>query len=61
MFAPNEIEAQLAHIERPQNEGGANASEEDDPFGESPAAAAARVQRFSLIKELLTATALGTS
>jgi hypothetical protein len=35
--------------------------EEDDPFRESPAAAAERVRRFDLIKELLTAPALGTS
>ena len=34
---------------------------EDDIFAESPAAAAERVRRFQLIKELLTAPALGTS
>ena len=61
IFAPDEIEEQLAHIQRAQNEGDANASEEDDPLRESPAEAAERVRRFHLIKELLTATALGTS
>ena len=35
--------------------------EEDDPFRESPEAAAERTRQFSTIKELLTATELGTS
>jgi hypothetical protein len=35
--------------------------EEEDLFAESPAAAAERVRRFTLIKELLTARTLGTS
>jgi hypothetical protein len=61
MFSPEEIEAQLADIERAQNEGDTSALEEDDPLRESPAAAAERIQRFSLIKELLTAATLGTS
>ena len=61
IFAPNEIQEQLAHIEQEQNEGDTKALQEDDPLRESPAAAAERVQRFSLIKELLTATTLGTS
>ena len=66
MFAPGEIQEQLAEIERIQNEriqneGDTNGLEEDDPLRESPAAAAERVQRFSLIKELLTAATLSTS
>ena len=66
IFAPGEIQEQLAEIERIQNEriqneGDTNALEEDDPLRESPAAAAERVQRFSLIKELLTAATLSTS
>ena len=66
MFAPGEIQEQLAEIERIQNEriqneGDTNGLEEDDPLRESPAAAAERVQRFSLIKKLLTAATLGTS
>jgi hypothetical protein len=35
--------------------------DEEDPFRESPFDAAERVRRFNLIKELLTATKLGTS
>ena len=35
--------------------------EEDDPLRESSAAAVERVRQFMLIKELLTATTLGTS
>jgi hypothetical protein len=61
MFAPDEIEAQLAHIERAQNERDSIDLEEDDPLQEDAAAAAERAQRFSLIKELLTAPTLGTS
>ena len=62
MFTPEEVEAQLARIERVQNENVMDAlDEDDDPFPESPVAAAERVRRFNLIKELLTATRLGTS
>jgi hypothetical protein len=34
---------------------------EGDPLRENPAVAAERVRQFMLIKELLTATTLGTS
>ena len=61
MFTPEEIAAQLAHIERSQNETVMGVSDEDDPCPESPAEAAQRVRRFNLIKELPTATNLGTS
>jgi hypothetical protein len=61
MFTPNEIGAHLAQMERAQNEKDIDALEEDAPLRESPAAAAERVQQFTLIKELLTATTLGTS
>jgi hypothetical protein len=61
MFTPDEIAAQLAQIERAQNEAVTDVSDEDDPYPESPAEAAERVRRFNLIKELLTATKLGTS
>ena len=61
MFTPEEIAAQLAHIERSQNETVMDVSDEDDPCPESLAEAAQRVRRFNLIKELLTATNLGTS
>src|SRR5256885_315982 len=61
MFPADETEAQLAKIERLQNEETADPSEADDPFGETPAEAAERSRRLNLIKELLTATKLGTS
>ena len=61
MFTPEEIAAQLAQIERSQIETVMEVSDEDDPCPESPAEAAQRVRRFNLIKELLTATKLGTS
>ena len=61
MFAPDEIGAHLARIERAQSEQDADVLDEDDPLRESPAAVAERIRQFILIKELLTATALGTS
>jgi hypothetical protein len=62
MFTPDEISAHLAQIERSQNEKDVHVLEEwDDLLCESPAAAEERVQQFVLIKELLTATTLGTS
>jgi hypothetical protein len=36
-------------------------ADEDDPLGESPASIAERARQFMAIKELLTATTLGTS
>jgi hypothetical protein len=61
MFTPEEIEAQLAAIEQVQTDKTTDDFDEEDPFCESPAEAAERVRRFNLIKELLTATNLGTS
>ena len=61
MFTPDEFGAHLAQIERAQNEQTADALDEDDPLRENPAAVAERTRQFKLIKELLTATALGTS
>ena len=62
MFTPDEIGAHLAQIERAPNENDIDVlEEEDDPLRESPAAAEERVRQFLLIKELLTATTLGTS
>ena len=64
MFTPDEIGAQLAQIERSQNERNVNVleeEEEDDLLREGPAAVAERVQQFMLVKELLTAPMLGTS
>jgi hypothetical protein len=57
MFTPDGIGAQLAQIERAQEE----TVLEDDLLSETPAAAAERVRQFMLIKEVLTATTLGTS
>jgi hypothetical protein len=66
MFTPDEIGAQLAQIERSQNERNVNVLKEDDDddddlLREGPAAVAERVQQFMLVKELLTAPLLGTS
>ena len=61
MFTPDEIAAHLAQIERTHAEKDVEVLDEDDPFRESPAATAERLCRFNLIKELLTATRLGTS
>jgi DNA-binding SARP family transcriptional activator len=61
MFTPDEIRAHLARIERAQSEQDADILDEDDPLRESPAAVAERTRQFKLIKELLTATTLGTS
>jgi hypothetical protein len=61
MFATEEIKVQLADIERTQSEIDSNVFEDDDPLQESPEAAAERASRLNLIKQLLTAAALGTS
>jgi hypothetical protein len=61
MFTPEEIGTHLAEIERAQDEKDVDALDEGDPLRENPAVAAERVRQFMLIKELLTATTLGTS
>ena len=61
MFTPAEIGAQLTRIEREQNQEEEDVLDEDDPFDENPASIAERARRFAMIKELLTATTLGTS
>jgi len=64
MFTPDEIGAQLAQIERSQNERNVDVLEEeedDDVLREGPAAVAEGVQQLMLVKELLTAPMLGTS
>ncbi len=60
-FTPDEIEAQLAQIERKQAEKDVEVQDEDDAFRESLAAATERGRQFALIKELLTVATLGTS
>ena len=61
MFAPDDIGAHLAQIERVLDENDIDGLEEHDPLRESLTAGEDRVRKFLLIKELLTATALGTS
>src|ERR1700732_1408442 len=61
MFTPDEIGAQLAQIERSQNERNVDVLEDDDLLREGLAAVAEFVQQFMLVKELLTAPMLGTS
>jgi hypothetical protein len=61
MFTPEEIAAQLTRIERERNEMDKDVAAEDDPLGESPAIIAEQARQFMAIKELLTATTLGTS
>jgi hypothetical protein len=69
LFTPQEMRAHLARIEREQTEYAAeNDDEEDDEFdaddqliGERPPAAAERARQFAIVKELLTASELGTS
>ena len=61
MFTPDEIETQLAEIERQRSQRDADPAEEDDPLAESPITTAEHVGQFMTVKELLTATTLGTS
>jgi hypothetical protein len=68
LFTPQEMRTHLTRIEREQTEYAAeDDDEEDDEFDddelirESPAAAAERARQFAIVKELLTASALGTS
>ena len=64
LFTPEELQTHIARIEHErmvQEARLAEIEEEDDPFRESPEAAAERARQFSTIKELLTAAELGTS
>jgi len=61
MFAPEEIGAQLTRIERELNQKDEDVLDEDDPLDEDPASIAEQARQFITIKELLTATTLGTS
>jgi hypothetical protein len=60
MFTPQEIRTHIARIEREQNDK-IDINEDDELISESPATAAERARQFATIKELLTATELGTS
>ena len=61
MFPVGEIRTHLEQIERARHEDHVEPSEEDDPLGEDPETAAQHARQFLLLKELLTATNLGTS
>ena len=61
MFTPEEMRTHIAQLEREQSEKVGDVSEEDELFRESSAAAAEPIRQFTTVKELLTATELGTS
>ena len=61
MFTPQEIQAHLARIERERHETDLAVIEDDDLDFEDPAEVAERARQFAVIKDLLTAPALGTS
>jgi DNA-binding SARP family transcriptional activator len=62
MFTQEELRIHIARIERAQREAAANAAEEEDELiRESPATVAEHARQFVMIKELLTASELGTS
>jgi hypothetical protein len=61
MFPASEIRNHLEQIERARNEDHVEASEGEDPLGEDPVTAAQHAGQLLHLKELLTATNLGTS
>ena len=61
MFTLEEMAAHLALTERQRREMEAVAAEDEDPGFADDRAAAERARQFALVKELLTAPALGTS
>ena len=61
MFTPEEMAAHLARTERWRREMEVAALDDEDPGFADGKAAAERARQFDLVKELLTATALGTS
>ena len=61
MFTAQELQAQLARIKREHRESALAVIEDDDLNFEHPTAAAERARQFDVVKDLLTATALGTS
>ena len=60
MFTRQEIRTHIARVERKQHEKDVDATA-DELISETPATAAERARQFATIKELLTATELGTS
>jgi hypothetical protein len=61
MFTPLELSNHIARIERELDAKSILLEEDDDPIKESPTTIAKRSAQFATIKELLTATELGTS
>ena len=61
MFTPEEVEVNLARIERRRREQELAAMEDGKREFESPSGAVERERQFHLVKELLTSPALGTS
>ena len=61
MFTAQEMQEHLARIERLRLEYELAALKDEEPRFEDPKAAAERARQFDLVKELLTAPALGTS
>jgi hypothetical protein len=61
LFTPEEIRMHIERIERERNQREVEDSEDDDMVTEDPETTATRSRQFEMIKELLTATQLGTS
>ena len=61
MFTTQEMKAHLARTERRRRELAEAALEDEDPGFADDKAAEERARQFDLVKELLTAPALGTS
>lgn len=61
MFTSEQIRTHLDRIEYQRRQREADTAEDDDPFADSPTSVAAQSRQFDTIKELLTATRLGTS
>ena len=61
MFTPEEMETHLARTERRRREMEETALDDEDPGFGNDEATAERARQFDLVKELLTAPALGTS
>ena len=61
MFTPEEMAAHLARTERRRREMEVAALDDEDPGFADGKATAERARQFDLVKELLTARALGTS
>ncbi len=61
LFTPEEIRTHIERIERDRNRREAEDPQDDDIATEDPETVATRSHQFEMIKELLTATQLGTS